>query len=110
MSQVPLGIMLLNENKLSEMCKIMESLQRYVPAIPDIRTFDVCEKHVRVEDSKFCDVLFGGDQLTVARTRGAAAIRSSHDTTFDRLEGLVPVIEDWHARVALVKVPTFNTL
>ena len=45
-------------------------------------------------------VLFGGDQLTVARTRGTQALRDTEETPVHRLEGIVPVVEDWHARVA----------
>ena len=34
-------------------------------------------------------VLFGGDQLTVARARGAKALCSSEDTSVKRLEGFI---------------------
>ena len=49
-------------------------------------------------------VLLGGDQLTAARARGAAALRDGHNTSHDRLEGFEAVIEDWHARLAFDKV------
>ena len=51
-------------------------------------------------------ILLGGDQLiiTVARVRGAQALRMSQDKAKDRLEGVVPVDEDWHARMTLMKV------
>ena len=45
--------------------------------------------------------LFGGDQLTVARARGAISIRSSHDEPEEQLNGLEPVLEDWHSRMTL---------
>ena len=46
--QVPLGVLLLNENKIDEMCKILHELHRYVPsknihtdiALPDGGTLD----------------------------------------------------------------------
>ena len=54
----------------------------------------------------FCGPLFGGDQLTVARAIGAQRIRSNSDGA-GCLEGLIPVVEDWHANVCLlgVRVP-----
>ena len=61
-----------------------------------------------MDEVVFHQILFGGDQLTVARARGSAAIRSDHVTSIctrkDRLEGLVPVVEDWHAKQCLLKV------
>ena len=46
----------------------------------------------------------GGDQLTVARVRGTQALWKAQDRPVNRLEGLIPVVEDWHARMALVRV------
>ena len=42
-------------------------------------------------------VLLGGDQLTVAEMCGAQRIRRNSYSGRDRVEGLVPVAEDWHA-------------
>ena len=71
--QVPLGILLKDENKLDEMVSILEHLHQYIPT--------VCrEKKVDVPDSKqqetlqvdnFHHILLGGDQLTVACSQGA---------------------------------------
>ena len=71
--QVPLGIIMKNENKVDEMVSIMSTLQQYVPirqlsgsvAVPgssDLEAIDVELLH---------KILLGGDQLTVARARGA---------------------------------------
>ncbi len=105
--QVPVGVLLFNENKVDEMCKILDELHKYVPAkkthteitLPDGGTLP----H---DDYKLYQVLLGGDQLTVARVRGAVAIRSNHENAKDRLEGIVPVVEDWHARQVLMQVRT----
>lgn len=59
---------------------------------------------VEVDNTQFSPILFCGDQLTVARMRGAMTLRDTHDTPVDRCEGIAPVIEDWHARMALMKV------
>ena len=32
------------------------------------------------------------------------ALRDKHDRAIDRLEGIIPVVEDWHARMTLLKV------
>ena len=56
------------------------------------------------DNSRFFSILFGGDQLTVARARSAQSLRATHDSAKERLEGLHPVIEDWHARMTLMKV------
>lgn len=51
----------------------------------------------------------GGDQLTAARVRGSQRVRSNSQRGIHRLEGLVPVIEDWHAKGCLLSVSTCNT-
>lgn len=60
------------------------------------------------EDSMFLDkfhyLLFGGDQLTVERAHGSKKCRSNEIRGLDRLEGLIPVVEDWHAKVIFLKV------
>ena len=51
-------------------------------------------------------ILFGGDQLTVARARGAIRQRQTSETAMGMMEGLIPVVEDWHAKVCLISVST----
>ena len=59
--QVPLGVLLFNENKVDEMCKILDRLHKYVPStrtakesiLPDGRAFT----H---SDYKQVQVLLGG--------------------------------------------------
>ncbi len=46
----------------------------------------------------------GGDQLTAVRARGSKRVRYNSLRGKDRLEGLEPVIEDWHAKVCLLGV------
>jgi len=50
-------------------------------------------------NTQFFKILFGGDQLTAARICGIQSLQSSEDKATDMLEGLIPVIEDWHARI-----------
>lgn len=89
-----MGIELRNENKTDEMCKIMDSLHKYVPSIPVQKKVTLPHGEIfQYEDKDVWETLFGGDQLTVARARGAIHIRDDHDPADDKLRGLVPAIE-----------------
>lgn len=106
--QVPLGVQLLNENKLDEMAKILEQFHtRYVPTNPSQETLTLGDGTTRsIDRTEFHKLLMGGDQLTVARVRGTTALRMTHDTHLERLGGVVPVVEDWHGRLTFMKVAT----
>ena len=62
------------------------------------------EDDIEVNEKLFHEILLGGDQLTVARARGSITARQDHRTRRECLEGLFPVIEDWHAKQCLLKV------
>ena len=49
-------------------------------------------------------ITFGGDQLITARARCACEARMNSDTVLGRLDGLLPVAEDWHSSVVLLNV------
>ena len=98
-------MLLHNENKLDEMSLILDHYMKLVPSLP----FEGYITHPRggvleFDDTRFFPILFGGDQLTVARVRGTQALRDTTDNCVDRLEGVAAVVEDWHARMALVRV------
>ena len=106
-TQVPLGVQLKNENVIEDMVEIMTEVQKYVriPAISQSVDVEVAgESTVTVKADHFHNILFGGDQLTVARARGAQHVRENFIDGIGRLEGLIPVCEDWHARVTLLSV------
>ena len=42
--------------------------------------------------------------MTVARIRGAQMIRGNSETSEERFEGLLPVAEDWHAKMCFLEV------
>lgn len=87
------------------MCKILESVQEYVPSQSKEVQYTLPNgDEVRYSDKHIHKTLFGGDQLTVARARSAQNIRCNEETATKRLEGLIPVVEDWHTRVTLLKV------
>lgn len=49
-------------------------------------------------------LILGGDQMTSARVRGSQRIRSNSERGVDRLQGVVPVTEDWHAKMCFLEV------
>ena len=55
-------------------------------------------------DYKLTKILLGGDQLTVARAHSAKGMRVNHENAKSCLKGIIPVIEDWHTRLTLMKV------
>uniref|UniRef100_A0A1X7TRY5 DUF6589 domain-containing protein n=2 Tax=Amphimedon queenslandica TaxID=400682 RepID=A0A1X7TRY5_AMPQE len=65
---VPLGVELRNENKLDEMCAIMDNLHKYIPSVPVKRSVNLADGEVHeMDDHIVYPILFGGDQLTAAR-------------------------------------------
>ena len=45
--------------------------------------------------------------MTAARVRGTKSLKQIETRAVDRLQGLIPVVEDWHARMAFVAVSNF---
>lgn len=104
-SQVPLGVLQHNENRIDEMSKIMDHVHTYVPSITHCNDLVLPNEDI-FEDNRdrFHRILLGGDQLTVARARGSIAVRKDHDSSKQRFDGLLPIVEDWHAKQSLLKV------
>ncbi|CAH3165645.1 unnamed protein product, partial [Porites lobata] len=97
--QAPLGLLFKNENTNDDMIDILTELhQRYLPVM---KTTDGSGN---VEIEVLQKVFFGGDQLTEERARNARQGRADGDTEFERLEGLIPKVEDWHAGRVLYQV------
>ena len=102
--QVPIGVQFHNENITHEMCLIMKILHKYVPEQRFKVSYHLPDENFICEQECYHRVLFGGDQLTVCRCRSAQSARINDDDTAERLVGLVPVTEDWHARLTLMRV------
>lgn len=84
----------------------MEGLHRYVP-LTTVNGEYIDDGEVnQVSLDKYHCILFGGDQVTAARARGSQGIRRNSKTPLGRIEGLAPVIEDWHAKGVFVMVLT----
>ena len=88
------------------MVAILVDLQQYVPLLTlplqACVTVDGKEEVSTIHNDTFHKILFGGDQLTAARTRGAKRLRSNSERPLDKLEGFEPVCEDWHAKGVLL--------
>ena len=98
-------MILKNESKLDEMSSILEQFMKLVPTEPAEGLHVLPNgSTVPYDNTQFFKILLGGDQLTVARVRGTQALRASEDKAVDRLEGVIPVVEDWHARMTLMIV------
>lgn len=94
--KVPLGIQLKNEAKLQHMAEILDELSEYVP-IQQQNGVTLIPR-----------IIFG-DQLTIARIRGAAILRTPEINEEHQLKQFVGAISDWHARLCLVMV-WFNSI
>eukprot|EP00731_Ephydatia_muelleri_P002965 Em0001g2965a len=102
---VPLGILLKNENKASDMIGIVNHIHHYVPAVPDIQEQVLSTgETVDVDQTSLHTILFGGDQLTCARARSAIDNKLNSQTPHKRFMGIEPVIEDWHTKVNFLRV------
>ena len=104
--QVPLGVLLKNENKVDEMVDVITHLHDYVPTVTKTGNVMVpgCEQPKSVLLQNFHHILLGGDQVTVVRALSSQSVRRNSTNSSDKLEGIVPVCEDWHARVVLLQV------
>ena len=74
---MPLGVLRKNENKRDDMVEIMSHLYQYIPSWMDLENFSIQGMAVSVQVPRAIlqKILFGGDQLTAARARGAQRIR-----------------------------------
>ena len=104
-----MGVLLKNENVLNDMVDILDELHKYVPETTTMQTIDVCTegggtRAVDVHVHSFSHIPFGGDQLTVARIRGSQRVQFNSENGDERLEGFIPVIEDWHTKMCFMEV------
>ena len=102
----PLGILPKNENKGEEMVAIMAHFHQYSPMVEHVEEVHVAsiDRTVQVTTALVRPIFVGGDQLTAARARGAQKAKANALTPRSRLEGLVPMVEDWHTKVTLLTV------
>ena len=83
----------------------MKGLHKYVPKKSYQLTYHLPkEENLVVNENSYHRTLLGGDQLTVSRSRSAQSACCNDDDSEERFDGLIPVAEDWHARMTLMRV------
>ena len=104
--QVPLGIILKNENKNSEMVEIMTEMHRYCPRKEHTAKYIIVDtgEIIELPDDLLDPIIVIGDQLTVARIRSAKKAKVNSVDPSLRLDGLVAVAADWHTKENLIEV------
>ena len=97
-----------DETKNSGMVEIIKHLHQYVLLDNSIEQTSLpgTSATVQVLKTSMQRVLFGGDQLTTARARGAKKTRMNSTSAEQRLDGLIPCVEDWHTKLVLIEVHT----
>ena len=80
--------------------------QNYVPTVPHSEQYTIggSGEIVTIPADKLHPILLRGDQLTVARARSAKKAKINSVNPPLRLDGLIPVAEDWHARLNFMEV------
>ena len=88
-----------NENKLDEMSIILQNIMKLVPSLPSESEVELPDGgKVKYDSTKFFKILLGG------RVRGTQCLFRGIDKAMERLQGVIPVQEDWHARMNFMKV------
>ena len=93
-----------NENKYSDMIDVMSTLHEYVSVLKADSSESSLNSSLEPTKETLHPLLFGGDQLTAVRARGCQELRINSDTATGRLQGLIPVAEDWHTTLTLLTV------
>ena len=98
-------MLLYNENVVDEMAKTLDELNKYIPMTATNEDIILPNGDtVNHQDFDVIRIPITGDQVTVARIRAAQLARHSSENSRDRLEGVLPFVEDWHARQVIVMV------
>ncbi len=91
-----------------DMLEILKVVNGYIPMIQRTTSKTVVinerEEEVCLLQQQVQPILFGGDQMTVERSRSLQNVLSNSDSSSARLEGLTPVVEDWDSKMCLYKV------
>ena len=92
-----------NETRYEDMVEILEEYKAYIPSKSVTLQEPIPDSDI-TEDREYVKTLLGGDYLSVAHARGAQHIRRTAEMEKYRLDGMLPVAEDWHAKVCLLEV------
>ena len=102
--QVPLGVLPKSEISYADMVEILEHYQQYIPhGNVNVNVPGSTE----TVDKQYITTLIVRDYLSASRARGGQIIRSNSEFQEHGLGGIMPVAEDWHAKVCLMEVRMF---
>ena len=101
---MPLDIYLHSEQKYDELIQVLVAVHKYIPFVKNDSVISVNNTDYCLSRDVVSLILLGGDQLTAARCRGCKLIRLNATCISKRLAGFYSVVEDWHAKVALLEV------
>ena len=90
------------------MIDILSHVQGYVPCKATVEDVVVGDKRLKHQEFNYVTSLVGGDQLSVARARGSQEICLNGNNRKEKLRGLLPVAEDWHAKMCFMEVGWYN--
>ena len=85
----------------------MYHVHKYVPIVNISEEEEVTTDQAdgaEIPCSLIQQVLFGGDQLTAARARGAQGAKVNSFIPSLRLDGIIPCAEDWHTKMNFLGV------
>ncbi len=88
------------------MIEIMDQIHSYTPTKQYTEEFIETSTNevINIPKALIHPVLFGGDQLTAARARGAKRAKANSIDPCLKFDGLIPVAEDWHTKLNFLGV------
>ena len=92
------------------MVDILAHIHQYVPSVSFSEDREISTgETVQVHKASMHPILFGGDQMTASRSRSAIKAKANGESPLSRLEGIIPVMEDWHTKANFLGVSTLYT-
>ena len=85
-----------------DMVDILDVYKKYIPCKNVILSEPIPDTDI-TEDVEYVCTLIGGD-YSVPCAGGVQHIRRTYELEMHRLDGMLPVAEDWHAKVCLLEV------
>ena len=89
---MPLGVLRKDEAKIAEMIQILDHYHDFIPQ--------------KVDGSPMKTLLFG-DGLSCERVNDSQNARIDSENDWERLQGTIPAIQDWHCRLIILEVILF---
>ena len=89
------------------MADILEEYKKYVPSTT-VPLDEQIPNEDTTEDRMYVTTLVGGDYLSAVGAREAQYLRGTAELKEHQLNGMLPMAEDWHAKVCFMEVSKIN--